>query len=226
MGGQVIGSVLVAHQEVLETEDEARIKNSVAQAAPVLGNLRNLALAEFRANNDSLTGLPNKRATDDTLKRMVAQANRSITPLTAAMLDLDHFKQVNDRFGHAKGDEVLAAVGTALRSCLRASDFAGRFGGEELLVLLPDTSAEDAVTLAERIRSTIASIRVPGVERAITVSIGLADLIQHGGDASGLLRHRAQRRMHRADLPRARSLRHARPLGGNEAADDGDQRRA
>ena len=111
----------------------------MAQAAPVLGNLRNLALAEFRANNDSLTGLPNKRATDDTLKRMVAQANRSVMPLTAAMLDLDHFKQINDRFGHAKGDEVLAAVGATLRSCLRGSDFAGRFGGEELLVLFPDT---------------------------------------------------------------------------------------
>jgi hypothetical protein len=66
---------------------------------PCWANLRNLALAEFRANDDSLTGLANKRATDDTLKRMVAQANRSITPLAAAMLDLDHFKQINDRFG-------------------------------------------------------------------------------------------------------------------------------
>ena len=103
VGGQVIGSVLVAHEDTIATEDELRIRNSVAQSAPVLGNLRNLALAEFRANNDSLTGLPNKRATDDTLKRMVAQANRSISPLAAAMLDLDHFKEVNDRFGHAKG---------------------------------------------------------------------------------------------------------------------------
>ncbi len=188
VAGQVIGSVLVTHQDALDDSGEARIKNVVAQSAPVLGNLRNLALAEFRANNDSLTGLPNKRATDDTLKRMVAQANRSITPLAAAMLDLDYFKQINDRFGHAKGDEVLAAVGAALRSCLRASDFAGRFGGEELLVLLPDTTAKDAVVLAERIRDTIASIRVSGVERAITVSIGVADLIQHGGDAPGLLR--------------------------------------
>ena len=188
VAGQVIGSVLVTHEDAFDAADEARIKSSVAQAAPVLGNLRNLALAEFRANNDSLTGLPNKRATDDTLKRMVAQANRSLTPLAAAMLDLDHFKQINDRFGHAKGDEVLAAVGAALRSCLRASDFAGRFGGEELLVLLPETTAQGALALTERIRDMIASIRVQGVERAITVSIGVADLIQHGGDASGLLR--------------------------------------
>ena len=188
MAGQVIGSVLVTHEDAFDAADETRIKSSVAQAAPVLGNLRNLALAEFRANNDSLTGLPNKRATDDTLKRMVAQANRSLTPLAAAMLDLDHFKQINDRFGHAKGDEVLAAVGAALRSCLRASDFAGRFGGEELLVLLPETTAQEALALTERIRDMVASIRVQGVERAITVSIGVADLVQHGGDASGLLR--------------------------------------
>lgn len=188
VAGEVIGAVLVTHPDPLDGVDESRIRNAVRQAAPVLGNLRNLALAEFRANNDSLTGLPNKRATDDTLKRMVALANRTITPLAAAMLDLDHFKQINDRFGHAKGDEVLAAVGAALRSCLRASDFAGRFGGEELLLLLPETTAQDAVALTERIRDTIASIRVPGVDRAITVSIGVADLIQHGGDAPGLLR--------------------------------------
>ena len=188
VGGQVIGSVLVSHRDALAGEEEARIRTSVSQSAPVLGNLRNLALAEFRANNDSLTGLPNKRATDDTLKRMVAQANRSVTPLSAAMLDLDHFKQINDRFGHAKGDEVLAAVGLTLRSSIRESDFAGRFGGEELLVLFPDTSASDVRPLAERIRAAVAAITVPGVERAITVSIGVADLIPHVGDASGLLR--------------------------------------
>jgi diguanylate cyclase (GGDEF)-like protein len=176
-------------------------------------------LAEFRANNDSLTGLPNKRATDDTLKRMVAQASRSITPLAAAMLDLDHFKQVNDRFGHAKGDEVLAAVGAALRSCLRASDFAGRFGGEELLLLLPDTSAEGAAPLAERIRSTIASIRVPGVERMITVSIGIADLIQHGGDDAGLLRQ-ADRALYSAKATGRNRVVVANTDGGPAGGDD------
>ena len=77
VGGQVIGSVLVAHAQPLSADDSERITDSVAQAAPVLANLRNLALAEFRANNDALTGVPNKRALHDTLKRMVAQAARS-----------------------------------------------------------------------------------------------------------------------------------------------------
>jgi diguanylate cyclase (GGDEF)-like protein len=188
VGGRVIGSVLVTHTRPLSRPQEAVVRSSVAQAAPVLANLRNLALAEFRANNDSLTGLPNKRATDDTMKRMVAQANRTDSPLAAAMLDLDHFKQVNDRFGHGKGDEVLAAVGAAIRSCLRASDFAGRFGGEELLVLLPDTTARAALVLAERIRATVAAIAVTGVDREVTVSIGIADLHRPSGDVAGLLR--------------------------------------
>ncbi|MDP9240659.1 MAG: diguanylate cyclase [Actinomycetota bacterium] len=189
VGGEVIGSVLVTHPLALAAEEQTRFKNTVAQAAPMLANLRNLALAEFRASNDSLTGLPNKRASEDTLKRMVAQASRSITPMAAIMLDLDHFKQINDRFGHPLGDEVLAAVGTALQSCLRASDFAGRFGGEEFLILLPDTTVDNALLVAEQIRATVAEITVPGVERAITASLGIAALIEHSGNATGLLRH-------------------------------------
>jgi diguanylate cyclase (GGDEF)-like protein len=188
VGGQVIGSVLVSQAQPADAKEVARIKTSVAQAAPVLANLRNLALAEFRANNDALTGLPNKRATDDTLKRMVAQASRSITPLSALMLDLDHYKQINDRFGHDKGDDVLAAVGAALQSCLRAGDFAGRFGGEEFLILLPDTGLDGAAHVAEKIRTTVAAISVPGVEREITASLGIADLLEHAGNATGLLR--------------------------------------
>jgi diguanylate cyclase (GGDEF)-like protein len=197
VGGEVIGSVLVTHRQRLDEDEAGRIKSSVAQAAPVLANLRNLALAEFRANSDALTGLPNKRATEDTLKRMVAQANRSITPLTAAVLDLDHFKQINDRYGHGRGDEVLAAVGVALRSSLRASDFVGRYGGEEFLILLPETTTDAGVQVAEKIRNAIAALTIPGVEHDITASIGVADLLEHAGDATGLVRE-ADRAMYAA----------------------------
>ena len=192
VSGSVIGALLV-EQPLAEAGDvpddlDHRIKTTVAQAAPVLANLRNLALAEFRANSDSLTGLPNRRATDDTLKRLVARANRSLVPLTAVIVDLDHFKQINDRFGHASGDEVLAAVGAALTACLRESDFAGRYGGEEFLVLLPDTDTEGAYLVAEKIRTTVAAIRVPGVDVDITASAGVADLLAHGGTATSMLR--------------------------------------
>ena len=193
VGGSVIGAVLVDEASVqggpaAAAARDHRIKTTVSQAAPVLANLRNLAVAEFRANNDSLTGLPNRRATDDTLRRFVAQANRSLAPLTALMLDLDHFKQINDRFGHASGDDVLAAVGAALTSCLRESDFAGRFGGEEFLVLLPDTDPDGAVLVAEKVRAAVAAITVPGVDREITASAGIADLLANGGTAASMLR--------------------------------------
>ena len=107
--------------------------DSVTQAAPVLANLRNLALAEARAATDALTGLPNKRACADTLKRMVALPGRSVSPLSALLLDLDHFKQINDTFGHGIGDDALAAVGEVISANLRTSDFAGRYGGEEFI---------------------------------------------------------------------------------------------
>ena len=189
VSGEVIGSVLVRHPEsAVPRADEGRISLTVAQAAPVLANLRNLALAEFRANNDSLTGLPNKRASEDTFKRMIAQAHRSVATLAVMMLDLDHFKRINDRFGHGKGDEVLAAVGAAIQECLRDSDFAGRFGGEEFLILLPDTDVEGASRFAERLREAIGSITVVGVETEITASLGVAELIEHGGTPQGLLR--------------------------------------
>jgi diguanylate cyclase (GGDEF)-like protein len=188
VGGEVIGSVLVSHEDRLSQPEDSRITMTVAQAAPVLANLRNLALAEFRANNDSLTGLPNKRATEDTFKRMIAQAQRSIAPLSVVMLDLDHFKKVNDQFGHGKGDEVLAAVGAAIDEVLRESDFAGRFGGEEFLILLPDTGVDGAARLAERLRESISTISIPGIDRGITASLGLAELVEHGGTPAGLLR--------------------------------------
>jgi diguanylate cyclase (GGDEF)-like protein len=188
VGGEVIGAVLVQRFEPLDEADKERVNESVAQSAPVLANLRTLAMAETRAATDALTGLPNARACQDTLKRMAAQAGRAVSPLTAMMLDLDHFKQVNDRFGHGAGDDALAAVATAITASLRASDFAGRYGGEEFLLLLPDTDSEGATEAAEKIRSTISQIQIPAVDRQITASIGVATLPHDAGDADLLLR--------------------------------------
>ena len=101
VSGEVIGSILVNHPDPPADDAQRRIRESVTQAAPVLANLRNLAIAEIRAATDALTGLPNNRAVQDTIKRMVAQAGRNLSPLSAALLDLDHFKRINDAYGHS-----------------------------------------------------------------------------------------------------------------------------
>lgn len=188
VGGEVIGSVLVAHSEPPGESSSQRIRETVSQAAPVLGNLRNLAIAELRAATDRLTGLPNQRAAQDTLKRMVAQASRTITPLTAVLIDLDHFKQINDLHGHDRGDEVLAAVGVAMRNAVRDSDFIGRYGGEEFLLLLPDTESDGALQVAEAVRVAIAALRFANIEEPITVSAGIATLPRDAGDSVTLFR--------------------------------------
>lgn len=174
VGGEVIGSVLLNRQQTFGILERQRIRDSVGQAAPVLANLRNLAIAELRAATDSLTGLPNKRAVGDTLNRMLAQASRTLTPLSLIVLDLDHFKEINDRFGHPVGDQALANVGAAIRSALRDSDFAGRTGGEEFAVMLPDTGLDGAISAAEKIRAAIAAISLTGADVRLSASVGIA----------------------------------------------------
>jgi diguanylate cyclase (GGDEF)-like protein len=188
VAGQVIGSVLVERDDLLDQATRRRVADSVDRAAPVTANLRNLALAEARASTDALTGLANRRSADDTLKRMVAHARRAGLPLVAVMFDLDHFKDINDRFGHEQGDNVLAAASEAARHTLRASDFVGRTGGEEFIVLLPDTDLSGGVVAAEKLREAIGAIDVVGVERGTTASFGVAAFPEHAREPETLLR--------------------------------------
>jgi diguanylate cyclase (GGDEF)-like protein len=187
VGSEVIGSVNLHHQTPLDERQKARVSESVTQAAPVLANLRNLALAETRAATDALTGLPNSRSVADTLKRMIAQTQRMGTPLAAVLVDLDHFKQINDTYGHGKGDEALAAVADTLAAGIRGSDFAGRYGGEEFLLLLPNTGREGALALAENLRASVARLHVPGIRR-LSASFGVAVAPEDANGFDSLLR--------------------------------------
>jgi diguanylate cyclase (GGDEF)-like protein len=121
-----------------------------------------------------LTGLANQRAVQDTLNRMAAQSGRSKAPLTAIMIDLDHFKRVNDIHGHAKGDEVLATVAAVVQANVRESDFVGRYGGEEFVALLPDTARQGGVLVAEKLREAIEALEVGGLDRRLSASFGVA----------------------------------------------------
>ena len=214
VGGEVIGSVLVQHPSPLDGDDKRRVEESLAQASPVLANLRNLALSQMRALTDGLTGLPNRRSVDDTLKRMCAQAGRAASPLSVVLFDLDHFKQINDLFGHEKGDEVLAAVAAVIESGVRASDFAGRHGGEEFILLLPDTDRDSAVVVADKLRQSIAAIEVGGVSRPITASLGVAASPEDAAEPALLLRA-ADRALY---LAKARGRNRVETLGAEEPA--------
>ncbi len=187
VGGLVIGSVLIARPKAIGDLERSRARDSVVQAAPILANQRNLALAELRAASDALTGLPNRRAADETLKRLAAHAGRQLSPLAAVLLDLDHFKQVNDVHGHEHGDKALACVGQILSSTLRVSDFTARYGGEEFLVLLPDTDRRAACEVAEKLRVAIQRAEIAEIG-VLTASFGVAVLPDDAGEGEQLMR--------------------------------------
>lgn len=143
--------------------------------------------AEYNAAFDSLTGLANRRTADAGLAAAVARARRAGTPLTVIALDLDHFKAINDRHGHPAGDAVLAAVGAALIAGVRDGDVPARVGGEEFVVLLPDIAESSALLVAERLRTVVSELDVPGVPQSVTASLGVAHLDPWDLDASSLL---------------------------------------
>ena len=217
VGGEVIGSVLLNRPTPYAEAEEERIHESVGQAAPVLANLRNLAIAEIRAATDSLTGLPNQRAAADTLKRMFAQATATGSPLALLFLDLDHFKQINDQRGHAVGDQVLANVGAVLRNVLRSRDFAARNGGEEFAILLPDTEIASALAIAERIRAAIAEISLPGIDVSVTISIGVSGFPDHASTLDRLERL-ADAALYLAKRLGRNRVELAEPMAGNAPA--------
>ena len=129
------------------------------------------------AHTDALTGLANRRALRARLDEEIARARRNGTPLALLMIDLDRFKQVNDRHGHLTGDAVLNAAGVALRAVKRHADVAARYGGEELALLVPDSDAAGACGIAARVRRALSELAfhdAAGGEFRVTCSVGVA----------------------------------------------------
>lgn len=154
---------------------EARLAQFVAMAQSISGALSTIALRESlqrMALTDELTGLPNRRAFIEEVGRGLNRAHRAGTPFALAILDIDHFKQVNDRFGHDAGDQVLRDVASVMRRSLREGDLVARVGGEEFGIFLPDVGAEVGVQRLERLLSSIRSACMIGGE-PVTASIGL-----------------------------------------------------
>jgi len=142
---------------------------------------------EVQASTDGLTGLNNHRHFQETMVAEVARAGRYEMGFCLLMMDLDHFKVINDTIGHQEGDEVLRAVAAVLRRCSRESDFVARYGGEEFAMILPNTDGEEACRVAERIRSQVADLDVGDKHLGVTISVGVASFPESGDDKDAVI---------------------------------------
>ena len=160
---------------------EVRVALEAKQAELMEANVRLEALATL----DELTGLKNRRAFQDQLDFQIALARRIPSPLSVLIIDIDYFKHINDTFGHPTGDRYLQALATILRHSSREIDMVARYGGEEFVVILPNTSQIDAITVAEKFRKRVEAER--WADAPITVSIGASTLSSDIHDRSSLL---------------------------------------
>lgn len=209
----VIAYVLARVLEAARAEElKARLVNERQKAALEAANEELNRLA----TRDALTGLENRRSFLASARRLQAQAARSGRPVSVLMLDIDHFKAVNDRRGHAAGDEALCAVASACLSCLRVSDALGRTGGEEFAAVLPDTTVEAAVEVAQRIRARVESLRPLSDDDAfsVTICVGVSSLEPEASDAVARALARADAALYLAKAQgRNRVVRHHEAAG-------------
>lgn len=167
-----------------DVTERRRIERELRETTTALGSANEEL--ERLANTDPLTGLANRRHFTGMLERETERSARYSRPLSIVLLDLDHFKKVNDTHGHAAGDDVLRAAAAVLKAACRDVDLAARIGGEELALLLPETDSGGAEIVAERVREEIEAGRhrsPEGVRFRVTASIGVAS--SRGGDGSG-----------------------------------------
>lgn len=150
---------------------------------------RALRRIEHVAHHDAVTGLPNRALLSDRVEQEIARSIREQAGFALMLFDPDGFKAVNDVWGHAAGDAVLAIVAARARGCIRASDTVGRLGGDEFLAILPGASHEGAVAVAEKLRLALSEpYALSECDALLSVSIGVSFFPQHGNDGDALLR--------------------------------------
>jgi two-component system cell cycle response regulator len=168
--GEVSRSYRLAAQDLIEGQAESAGKMvmiyDLTQQKQLESNLREMAI------NDPLTGCFNRGHFLECAGKQFRQAQRYHRPLSVVLLDLDHFKRINDEYGHATGDRVLKRIVSACLASLRRSDIFARYGGEEFVVMMPETEASDALLVAERLREAISGQFFQGA--SVTASIGVA----------------------------------------------------
>jgi diguanylate cyclase (GGDEF)-like protein len=184
-GGIIIGSVRVEAGKDMWTPERQRLLESyLSGAASALSNLRLLDTMKQQANIDMLTGLYNRRFLEDYARKLLAIARRRTRPVGVIMIDLDRFKSFNDIYGHEIGDRILRHFAKTLTASMRETNLAVRYGGEEFVVILPDTNAKSSGLVAERVRKAVMAMVVPSNTDKplppLTVSMGVAVFPEHG----------------------------------------------
>ncbi len=160
-----------------------------------------IAIEHDLAHTDELTGVPNHRSLMEQAEQLYDVAQRYHHPLSVLMFDIDNFKEINDTCGHTTGDQVLQQVAGGANGCLRDADILGRYGGDEFVIVLPMTTAQQALPVAERIHAAMTAVRVPALpaDLAVTLSIGIADMGQPSQDETlALVINRADEAMYSA----------------------------
>jgi diguanylate cyclase (GGDEF)-like protein len=191
--GTTMAVVTIARSRAAFTAEEHDLLAYLSgQGAASIENVMLHERAEHQAATDALTGLANRRQFEERLLAEVDRTRRFPAPLGLMMLDIDHFKQVNDRFGHQAGDDVLRAVAGAVSDCARDVDVAARYGGEEMAVLLPGADVAGALAAAERVRKAVEALDTgildaEGEPVRVTVSLGVASLGEGPTDGDDLV---------------------------------------
>ena len=159
---------------IMRIVDDTLVKDRIQEYHKLIIAMRkNLALLAY---HDQTTGLFNRRYFNMNIEREIKMSRRSKNPVSLTMIDIDNFKRFNDDYGHQKGDEVLEGVGGFIRSVIRETDIACRYGGEEMVVILPGTTTDRALKVAEKIRKKVASLSQQQFGVKVTISLGIATI--------------------------------------------------
>ena len=200
---QSVGREMIADSALNVGSSIAYMVIALTFHATLIGLVFGRLLADLRqrSRHDGLTGLLNRRTMEEALQAQIQRSRRTGEPFAVLMLDLDHFKAINDRHGHAAGDRALKHTAAALKGELREVDALGRFGGEEFLVLMPGADLDAARPVAERLRAALVADlpRIDGVPLALSASIGIAQWREPAEEPSRLLM-RADAALYRAKM--------------------------
>ena len=191
--GEQLGELVFRRNQRFSEQEQGNLESLLSALLFPMRNALLYRAATQSALRDPLTDTGNRIAMDQTLEREIEMSRRHSQPLSLLMLDIDHFKQINDTYGHAEGDALLRELGQLLKSHVRAEDIACRYGGEEFIMIMPDASLEAVQQRAEYLRQAVKKMRLQQVQNqgqtpeGITLSLGVAVYPQHGRTKDAVL---------------------------------------